>query len=677
MSVATVGGLATKIGMLRMSENAAGPSAPRERVQFPEVTFVEENDAEDEFADEGATGAFVRNSSTPRPPCDERERNMLDMCKYEGYAVGPDAAEDKQRMLFSHQYENIERFRSEISQRLPLEAGARAEEDRPPYGVLIGDVPGLGKTTSASVCLGLARFFAKSIYPDEADQYRCSVLIGPKNVLPQWEDEIRLLYPEWRVVRFSGGRKDFDTDTTDLVITTAETLVSQFKRCYKNEFKDGKIPSPDPSGDPEETGWRRKADEPLLQFFSAKFSAFVADEGHALRNGARLKYHAAFAVARRAVARVILTGTPFNNYSRELANQIRLVRGRPEYKKSTTLTGMVSAETIDKLHRTTLIRHPKSILNLPRLSSKILRVTMWNDERDVLRNAAAMLQAAVRAGGRVDWGSTKNGILRALTGVRKASISKHMYIEYEEDAGVEEAEDGSGEESDGEEGEGSARGKRKKRSDARSSETPTKAQMIARQERIAARIVVEPSSKIVLAVQTILRLVREERRKVVVFCSFVPPLRAIQKFVEGELGADSAPLLWSGLSDGDRLALLRAPRPGIPGGRFHADDACKVLLSTFSSGGVGLNLAPAASAVVMIDVWWNPSVLCFRRRIACTASAPYKSASSTSSQTPARSIRPASSSTTRSRSATETPSSTARTSSAARCTSRRAPRRRS
>jgi hypothetical protein len=52
-----------------------------------------------------------------------------------------------------------------------------------------------------------------------------------------------------------------------------------------------------------------------------------------------------------------------------------------------------------------------------------------------------------------------------------------------------------------------------------------------------------------------------------------------------------------------RSAVLDAPD-----GRIHSDPGCVALLATFASGGVGLNLAPACSAVIMLDVWWNPAV---------------------------------------------------------------------
>ena len=42
-------------------------------------------------------------------------------------------------------------------------------------------------------------------------------------------------------------------------------------------------------------------------------------------------------------------------------------------------------------------------------------------------------------------------------------------------------------------------------------------------------------------------------------------------------------------------------------GSLRRDAGVVALLATFQSGGVGLNLAPAASAVVLLDVWWNPA----------------------------------------------------------------------
>jgi SNF2 family DNA or RNA helicase len=42
-------------------------------------------------------------------------------------------------------------------------------------------------------------------------------------------------------------------------------------------------------------------------------------------------------------------------------------------------------------------------------------------------------------------------------------------------------------------------------------------------------------------------------------------------------------------------------------GTFNSDPKVRILLASLKAGGVGLNLV-AASNVILVDVWWNPSI---------------------------------------------------------------------
>lgn len=91
-------------------------------------------------------------------------------------------------------------------------------------------------------------------------------------------------------------------------------------------------------------------------------------------------------------------------------------------------------------------------------------------------------------------------------------------------------------------------------------------------------------------------LLAAEGTKVVVFSQWV---RMHELLIERlEASGHGFAFLHGGVPSGDRGALVR---------RFRTDPACRVFLST-DAGGTGLNLQ-AASAVVNVDLPWNPAVL--------------------------------------------------------------------
>ena len=511
--------------------------------------------------------------SVPRHPESDLEKKLIAMCREQGY--NPVGNEDgTERLLYAHQYDNVCRFYAEASR-------------TPSCGLLIADVPGLGKTTSASMCIGIARSMNASIHGAAAP--RCTIIVAPSNIIPQWIDEIKSLYPSWTVVRF-GVIKELDAANTDVVITTYGTLVSEFQKVF--ERKSGgkkKLPKPSESGDPEEAGWVHIAGHtsPLIQ---TKFAAFIADEGHILRNTATIGHHAAIAVARLSFGRVVLTGTPFVNYASDIVSLMCIAHGRPKLRRDNVFANVVKTKNIEFLHRTTLIRHTKEILNLPKVHRDEVDIVMEESERNAIRLAAENLSGHVNA-------KNQAGVLRALTNVRKASISRHMIdVDIEDDEGA------------------AASSNKRKRGHAGGEQVgDAKTQKHAvwmRQQQLAEVIFRDPSRKMTKAFEIIVGFATEQRpRKTVVFCTFIAPLVALQMMLDARFGEGCAPLLRSGMKDEERAALIRAPRKGVTGGTFHTDPKCKALLSTYKSGGVGLNLAPAASAVVMLDMWWNRAVM--------------------------------------------------------------------
>jgi SNF2 family DNA or RNA helicase len=446
--------------------------------------------------------------------------------------------------------------------------------------MIMADVPGLGKTTSSLLCAALAR---------EASGLRCVVVVAPLALHQQWEDEVAETFPTWRVVKWSDStsRAVFDPAQVDVLIVGYEALAAAFKRTFEPPLNAEDKPSfkrvkASPTGDPLATGFVRTS-EPRELIFKHRYAAFIADEGHRLRNDDIVSYHAAFAVAIRCHARLVLTGTPHNNLMQDVAHQMRICNGRPEFQKITNMTGVVQKAFFNRMRSTSIITHDKSYLNLPPLRHWTVPVTLKGRELGAAVSTITKALDAMKEFKRQ--GKGFSSVLVALTVIRKVAMSRHM--------------------------------RKYKAPEVRAGGEAQLADVENEQRAIAARIAADPPEKLTKAMQLIKLLVRQQRadnpelrRKVVVFCTFIPPLMALQSMLEAdpEIGQGNAPMLWGKLKSSERDDLLRAPKTGLQGGRFHTDPDCKVLLANYATGGLGLNLAPAADAVVMLDVWWNPAV---------------------------------------------------------------------
>jgi len=88
--------------------------------------------------------------------------------------------------------------------------------------------------------------------------------------------------------------------------------------------------------------------------------------------------------------------------------------------------------------------------------------------------------------------------------------------------------------------------------------------------------------------------VAESGRKAIVFSQWVEPLRVLAKHL-----AAYSPLEFHGkIAQTERMSILD---------RFRADPDCRVLLMSYGTGSVGLNLQ-FANYVFLFDRWWNPAV---------------------------------------------------------------------
>ena len=452
------------------------------------------------------------------------------------------AGYQNQRHLYPHQYEVVARIASQI---------ATLDAEGNPHGLLIASDPGLGKTTSAIVGMALAR----------RQKRRPCVVVAPVAVLSHWRRELEQLCPGWRVFDWSRSpgakRTSKRVQESDVVLISIEGLTAAFKASHEKP------------ADAKEVGIHQKwmpngKFNPL--YCGRSFSALVFDESHRFRNSATKCFFAGLFLARRARVRLCLTGTPLANSTKDVHNQLLLCNAQEQFRSDSALQGSVVSKTIMDLHATAVVRHTKSILGLPPLRSHTELLQLEGLDRDAACTAIHSCLVALRAHRLRE--ANFSYVLSCLTQVRKVAVSGHMVMTLAQP------------------------------------EEPQANQLLARKQQnieIAAAAAAAPGRKLRRAAELVEEL-SEQGRKCVVFCSFVAPLKALQKLLEDRLGVGCAPLLDSDLTGAARSEVVDQPH-----GRLHTDPTCRCLLSTLKAGGVGLNLAPAATAVIMMDCWWNPS----------------------------------------------------------------------
>jgi hypothetical protein len=470
--------------------------------------------------------------------------------------------------LYPHQRENLVRFRREL-------VGG--------HGLLVADAPGLGKTLTAIACLCARRC--------DVGGRRCAFVVVPKTLVTHWLDALRecvaldaISVVEWGRVK---DKAAFETKKNCVVVMTHRQLAG-------GSVADGRV------------------------------GMVVFDESHVFRNESTDGFKAAEALGNRASAWMCLTGTPYVNRSKDIINQIKLCHGREEFYDMLGEPGFRQKELRRMMSQTSMIHHPKSVLNLPPLREHREEVDMTVGDRG---RSLAVVKATLKDFARGE----KQNALAAVGSIRLLAISRIMQASLWGDEGEEE-------EPEDEEEIGCDSHVRPSGAPALTRRPPARRGSSGRRELVASLMYMnsctsadrcDPADKIrVPKLEAALRIIVEHAypedpkqpvRKVAVFCSYVAPLLALQKLVgrhlcqaKGKkpttsrvalLGERAAPLICGSVSAKRRDEIVAKPT-----GRVHSDDGCTVLLSTFGTGGVGINLAPAVTVVVCLDVWWNMAV---------------------------------------------------------------------
>lgn len=208
---------------------------------------------------------------------------------------------------------------------------------------------------------------------------------------------------------------------------------------------------PEGAGDPEARrlpqrvrerwGVRAEGSARARRLLMREYAFFVVDESHRARNDATRLFAACMHAGLRAYSCLCLSGTPFNNFTKDVANQMSIARARPDYCEADNFVGKVQVSFLTRMHLESLVKHTKAMLRLPALREHDLPLEMEEDER------LAALEAAQRCLQLLLEFKTKmtnhnfSAVLAQLTVMRKVAVSRFMVTDPEggQDCGAERA----------------------------------------------------------------------------------------------------------------------------------------------------------------------------------------------------------------------------------------------
>ena len=392
---------------------------------------------------------------------------------------------------------------------------------------ILADEMGLGKT------IQLIAYFAIMI-----EEHKCwpFLVVVPNSTCPNWRREIKKWVPSIKVVTYYGSaaakklvhdKELFPSDKADLrahvVVTSYDAMVED-----KTRLSLQKIP------------WQ----------------GLVVDEGQRLKNEKNLLYEALTKI--KFPYKVLLTGTPLQNNTRELFNLLQFLDPKINAAKLELEYGELTKENVPKLHdliRPFFLRRTKvQVLTfLPPMAQIIVPVTMSVVQKKVYRSILAknpsLMKAIFTRDATVKTAErhTLNNILMQL---RKVLCHPFVYSR-----NIEER---------------------------------------VNDPELAHRNLVEASSKLQL-LELMLPKLQERGHRVLIFSQFLDNLDIVEDFLDG-LGLQHHRL------DGSINSLEKQKRID----EFNAPDSpfFAFLLST-RAGGVGINLA-TADTVILMDPDYNP-----------------------------------------------------------------------
>jgi SNF2 family DNA or RNA helicase len=207
-----------------------------------------------------------------------------------------------------------------------------------PFGGILADQVGLGKTIEALACI------LGNPQPDEGKFG--TLVVVPANLVGQWRDEIDACCPHLSAITYHSSQQHrirwADVEKADVVVTTYQEVC----RGYPNKEKQRLI-------DNHEIGERHaKFDEALGKLFKVEWHRIILDEAHAIKNRHTHTFKACNSL--QGKYRWALTATPLHNGLFEIYPYMQFIRAPNaesfrEFKQKTAGVTLEDAERVRDL----------------------------------------------------------------------------------------------------------------------------------------------------------------------------------------------------------------------------------------------------------------------------------------------------------------------------------------
>jgi chromodomain-helicase-DNA-binding protein 4 len=392
---------------------------------------------------------------------------------------------------------------------------------------ILADEMGLGKT------IQVIGFMATLIQEHNCFPF---LIVVPNSTCANWRREIKQWAPSLRVVAYFGS-------------SHARQMVHKYEM-----YPEG---SKDLRAHVVVTSYETAADDSCRRFFrSVNWAGLIIDEGQRLKNDKSQLYTALTAV--KVPYRLLLTGTPLQNNTRELFNLLQFLDETVDAEELEERYAEMTSENIKELHaqiRPYILRRTKAqvLTFLPPLGQIILPISMSTLQKQLYKSILSknpqLLKALFTSDGTIKQ-QERASLSNILMQLRKCLCHPFVYSRE-----IEERTDVAA---------------------------------------VSHRNLVEASAKLGL-LETLLQKLKERGHRVLIFSQFLDMLSIIEDFLDGMQMAYQR-------LDGTMGSLEKQKRID----QFNAPDSnlFAFLLST-RAGGVGINLA-TADTVIILDPDFNP-----------------------------------------------------------------------
>ena len=345
-----------------------------------------------------------------------------------------------------------------------------------------------------------------------------------------------------------------------VIILTRDCLTNIFRKCHAWVDEHHTIPMPSGAGRRWVGGWAARGATPLFAFLAAEGLELMSiDEAHVLRNPKTAWCEAHHRVARAARMRGVCTGTPICNSPRDAAGQMYAVHAGPALDNEKVWLqngqkGTVSTATA-RLYRTLQHRVTEEVLRLPPMH-RVVREYQVRLPPPAAADYASEWQSMKRLRVQMHAGANGRGalliaLLAKLQKLRQLIVSPTLYAE----------------------GAGHARGD-------------------------AAAAIAASGSGFLDALAELVAEIAPRHARFVIVAESVGILQ-----IGAACARRAAPqLAWHGTYDG---SLSQQRRDALV--RSFLGCSSGVLGLSLKAGGVGLNLVPGVTAMVMLSQSFSPA----------------------------------------------------------------------